>query len=66
MADATPRELFDAIGDLALAIKPHYMDSDQRRRIKAALHTLVDNIIAVGERKRGEHQPKENTDASSD
>lgn len=66
MTDATPRGLFDAIGELALAIKPHHMDSGQRRKIKAALHVLVDHIIAVGERKCGEHQPKENSDAPSD
>lgn len=44
-----PRELFDAVGELALAIKPHNMDRDQRERIKTALHVLVDHIIAVGE-----------------
>lgn len=49
---AGPRELFNAIGELALAIKPHYMDRDQRERIKAALHVLVDHIIAVGEARR--------------
>lgn len=46
---ATPRHLFDAIGDLALAIKPHNMDRDTRDKVKAALHVLVDHIIAVGE-----------------
>lgn len=51
-----PRELFDAVGDLALAIKPHHMDKGQRRKIAAALHVLVDHIIAIGERKRRDDQ----------
>ena len=45
---AEPRELLEAIGELVLAIKPHYMDFNQRKRIQAALHVLVDHIIAVG------------------
>ena len=45
-----PRELFDAVGDLALAIAPHNMDRDQREKVKAALHVLVDHIIVIGER----------------
>jgi hypothetical protein len=49
---ATPKELFDAIGELALAIKPHHMDTGQRAKIKAALHVLVDHIIAMGEHRR--------------
>lgn len=49
---ATPKELFDAIGELALAIKPHHMDWNRRERIKAALHVLVDHIITVGEARR--------------
>ena len=55
-----PRELFDAVGELALAIKPHNMDRDQRERIKTALHVLVDHIIAVGEARAalagGDHE----------
>jgi hypothetical protein len=45
-----PRELFDAVGDLALAIKPHNMDRNQREKVAAALHVLVDHIIAVGQK----------------
>lgn len=44
-----PKELLDAVGELALAIKPHHMDSTQRERIAKALHTLVDHIIAYRE-----------------
>lgn len=44
-----PRELFDAVGELALAIFPHNMDQNQRRKVREALHVLVDHIIAVGE-----------------
>ena len=49
MITEKPRELFDAVGELALAIAPHHMDFDQRRKIAAALHVLVDHIIEVGE-----------------
>ena len=44
-----PRELFNAVGELALAIAPHHMDINQRRKIAAALHVLIDHIIEVGE-----------------
>lgn len=50
----TPRELFDAVGELALAIRPHHMGADQRKRIAAALHVLVDQIIAAGEARTKE------------
>ena len=50
-----PRELFDAIGELALAIKPHNMDRSKMERIRAALHVLVDHIIAVGEARKAGH-----------
>ena len=46
-----PRELFNAVGDLALAIAPHNLDRDKREKVKAALHMLVDHIIAVGEHR---------------
>jgi ABC-type antimicrobial peptide transport system ATPase subunit len=46
------RTVFDAVGELALAIKPHHMDTDQRQRIAAALHVLVDHIIAIGDERQ--------------
>jgi len=46
---AKPKELLDAVGELALAIKPRHMDVSQRRGIAAALHVLVDHIIAYRE-----------------
>ena len=49
---AGPKELFDAIGELALAIKPHHMDTGQHAKIKTALHVLIDHIITVGEARR--------------
>ena len=49
--DKTPRELLDAIGELALAIVPHNMDRVQRTKIAAAMGVLVDHIIAIGERR---------------
>jgi len=48
-----PKELLDAIGELAVAIKPHNMDAEQRRRITRALHTLVDHIIATAALRKG-------------
>ena len=47
-----PAALFDAVGELTLAIAPHNLDRDRRERIKNALHVLIDHIIAVGERNR--------------
>jgi hypothetical protein len=44
---AKPPALFDAIGELALAIKPHYMDANQRKRIAEAIGVLVDHILAT-------------------
>lgn len=44
---AKPKELLDAIGELALAIKPHFLDNNQRDKIAKALHVLVDHIIAA-------------------
>lgn len=49
MTNSKPKELFDAVGELALAIAPHNMDADRRRKVREALHTLVDHIIAVGD-----------------
>lgn len=42
-----PRELLDAVGDLAMAIKPHFLDNNQREKIASALHVLIDHIIAT-------------------
>ena len=47
-------ELFDAVGELALAIKPHSMDRPQMERIRSALHVLVDHIIAIWEARAKE------------
>lgn len=55
LAMARPRELFDAVGELALAIAPHRLDTDQRAKIRAALIVLVDHIIAIGEGRNMEH-----------
>lgn len=44
--EAKPREILDAIGELALAIAPHNMDINQRKRVAAAIGVLVDHIIA--------------------
>jgi hypothetical protein len=41
-----PKELLEAVGELAMAIKPHYMDMNQRRRIAEAIGVLVEHIIA--------------------
>ena len=46
---AKPKELLDAVGELAMAIKPHSMYVRQRKRIAEALHVLVDHIIAYKE-----------------
>jgi hypothetical protein len=43
-------QLLDAIGELALAIAPHSMDSRQRKRIAQAVITLVNHIIELNER----------------
>lgn len=43
--EAKPAALLDAIGELALAIKPHNMDHDQRQRIALAIGTLVTHVI---------------------
>lgn len=56
MQPEAPRQLFDAVGELALAIFPHNMDQDQRRKVREALHVLVDHIIAVGEARRNQEQ----------
>jgi len=53
-----PIELLDAIGELAMAIKPHFLDNNQREKIAKALHVLVDHIIAAS----GDHLPTERTD----
>lgn len=45
-----PAALLDAIGELALAIRPHYMDADQRKRISAAIETLVDGVLCAAAR----------------
>ena len=42
------RELLEAIGEFAIAVKPHHMDARQRERIRQSLVVLVDHIIAVG------------------
>lgn len=42
-----PKQLLDAVGELALAIKPHYMDAEQRKRIASAIRNLVDVAIAL-------------------
>lgn len=41
-----PKVLLDAVGELALAIKPHNMDGPQRRKIADAIGSLVEHIIA--------------------
>ena len=48
---ARPHELLDAIGELALAIAPHNMDTNQRLKIKRALTVLVDHILEIGGRQ---------------
>jgi len=45
-----PSDLLDAIGELAMAIKPHFLDNNQREKIAKALHVLVDHIIAAKRR----------------
>ena len=45
-AEAKPREILDAIGELALAIAPHNMNIDQRKRISNAIGVLIDHVIA--------------------
>lgn len=42
-----PRVLLEAIGELAMAIKPHFTDERRRQRISEALHVLVDHIIEL-------------------
>ena len=46
-----PKQLLDAVGELALAIKPHYMDADQRKRIADAIRALVDLAITLSEKE---------------
>ena len=46
VARAKPRELLEAIGEFAVAVKPHHMDADQRERIRQALVVLIDHVIA--------------------
>jgi len=45
-AGRRPRELFEAIGELAMAIAPHNMDRRQRARISEAIGVLVDHVLA--------------------
>lgn len=47
-----PKALLEAVGDLAVAISPHYMDRIQREKIAAAMHVLVDHIIAYAAAKQ--------------
>lgn len=44
---ALPRELLEAIGDLAMEIKPHYFDADKRERIAYAIGVLIEHVLAV-------------------
>jgi hypothetical protein len=50
IGESKPAALLDAIGELALAIRPHYMDADQRKRISAAIETLVDSVLYAAAR----------------
>ena len=45
-----PKQLLDAVGELALAIKPHYMDTEQRKRVASAIQNLVDLAIALSKK----------------
>lgn len=45
--EGKPKALLDAVEDLALAIAPHQMDGGQRKKVSAALHALVDAILAA-------------------
>ena len=40
-----PREILEAIGELAEAIKPHNNDRNQRKRIAEAIELLIDHVI---------------------
>lgn len=42
-----PKDMLEAIGELAMAIKPHNSDSNQRRRIAEAIGVLVDAVLAT-------------------
>lgn len=50
--DPAPATLFNAVGELAMAIKPHSMDVNQRKRIAAALHTLVAHILEAAAKEQ--------------
>jgi hypothetical protein len=52
----TSRELLEAVGDLAMAIKPHFTEQFARERVAAALHVLVDHIVENA--KDATHDPR--------
>lgn len=49
MADrAKARELFEALGDVLLAVPVDHLLPHQRKKVKAGLIVMVDHIIEVG------------------
>lgn len=46
MSERTPKQLADAVLELASAICPSNFDRPQRDRIRDAINTLVDEILA--------------------
>lgn len=51
-SDRHPKELADAVLELAAAICPHNLDAVQRARVREALTILVDEILAQAARAR--------------
>jgi len=47
-----PRELLEAIGELAMAIEPHYFDTEKRKRIAHAIGVLIEHVLAVATKDR--------------
>lgn len=51
------REIFEAVGDLALAIPIRHLAPEARQKTAAAMRVLVDHIIEIGE---GSHDDNRN------
>lgn len=49
-----PRELLEAIGELALAIAPHNHDRSQRQRIAEAMSVLIDHVLTIAATQESE------------
>jgi len=51
-----PKALLEAVGELAMAIKPHNNDRRQRERIAEAMGVLIDHIIEYARTGHDRHE----------